>query len=824
MQFYCGRFKNFLRFRESENSVIFDLLPEQRARIKSGEATIDGIYDEIMADPVEYVNAVKKNGITNLISIYGSLDGDLTRSNGAGKSTILESISFVLYGKIIRQAINKSMDNSVHDVITKINGHYPKGIKESWVEWLFEEKGKLYKIKRGASISGKSKSPIWIFDEVTSKKSESLSGHRTGEVRKEIVKVIGYDFDVFSSSLMFGQNDSGKFLVGKDKERKEIIVKILHLEEIVSGCLESVRDLKRGKEKEMKELTMQSDLIAQRISEKPTVDTIKKSIEDNKKLIEDCDISTSQNNDEIEILSKSDILKELETIKAEGVKTKSDIVSKKSDQESQTKEWKNLIVSSDASLIKKNNEISDNLLSIRNLESRELSLKEKICSFKLDEAENNLKIVEKAKIAKPAIVSKLDKLGSEASTLVSSIAVEEANVRRLNPEYESLKKQLLAAGQNDQFICDKCKSIVAKKHIEDEVNKIKDFIDSSKSKKSEYEKSLDAIRKESTELKDKLGKVESWLIKEGQILASIQNNENNKTSLVDIGKQINSARITSSRLIEEREAFEKQKTDYGNKIVTITAKYQEEISSLEIKINVIREKYLKIESESKELRCKIESIRKKNEEISNNKSSYSSKIGSMQKEIEHIESETKKLSETKIQIEDKTKEFQRLILLDDIFGLEGIQTRIVNKYLPVLNHYMEEFLTILSNGEMETVIKTNTSSAIDIDIKGNTGDSYNMISGGEKGLLRLSASVGLSLLSFIRTAQKPEMICLDEIFGPLDEARRTAVFSLLAKLQSKFSRVIVISHNSDVNDSIPNRIWVDKTGGKEGISKIKEIV
>ena len=194
MQFYCGRMYNFLRFRESDNSVIFDLLPEQRARIQSGKATLDSIYAEIMENPSDYVDAVKKNGITNLIAICGSLGNNEERSNGSGKSTILESISFALYGQIVRQAINSVRDESVYDVITKINGHRPKGIRESWVEWLFEEKGKLYTLKRGASVSGKSHSPICIFFDVTAGQRISLTGHRTKETSDQVLKVIGNDF------------------------------------------------------------------------------------------------------------------------------------------------------------------------------------------------------------------------------------------------------------------------------------------------------------------------------------------------------------------------------------------------------------------------------------------------------------------------------------------------------------------------------------------------------------------------------------------------------------------------------------------------------
>lgn len=814
---------NFFRFRESENSIVLDLLLAQKERINKGEATLDGIYDEIMADPKPYIDAVKKNGITNLMTICGSMGNNDERSNGTGKSTILESITYALYGCIVRQAINSIRNESIHDVITCINGYYPKGLKETWVEWLFEEKGKLYIIRRGVSVSGKSKTPQALFWDVTNGEKVSLTGHRTKETSEQILKIIGYDFEVFSSSIMFGQNDAGQFLIGKDKDRKEMIVKILHLEDVVAGCLDSVRESKNEKNKEIEQLTMKSGLIAQWIASKPAIEDIIKKIDDIKKLVENCDTETKKNNDEVERLSKSDILKEIETLKTEGIKIKSDVATKKTEIINQTKEWTDVLNNITTSILKKTKEMCDSNTFTIKLESREAELTTAIKSFDLENAKKNLEIVEKAKLAKPVVAKKCEELLSKESNLLSDIAVEDASLVRLRPEFDSLQKQLSSAGQKDQFICDKCKSVVSKKHVEEEAQKVKDAYDVSRAKKSSLNNALDVLRKELGEAKEKKETVGNWLIREGQILASIQKHDSDRALLVDISRQVVESKSTTSRLVLDLALFEEQKRDCNKKIVSISSKYQDEIKTLEMMLNEIRDKYIKADADSKAVKFDIEILRKKNEDVSDRKSLYSSQIGSLNKEIENIEGETKSLKEVKAELDNKTKEFQRYILLDDIFGLDGIQTRIVNKYLPTLNRYIEEFLTVLSNGEMMVQITTNSAGAIDIDIQGNSGNSYNMISGGEKGILRLAVSIGLALLSFVRTAQKPEMIALDEIFSNLDNERKMAVFRLLSKLQTRFSRIVVISHDRDINERIPNKIIVEKSEGKNGTSKIRSV-
>jgi ABC-type lipoprotein export system ATPase subunit len=81
----------------------------------------------------------------------------------------------------------------------------------------------------------------------------------------------------------------------------------------------------------------------------------------------------------------------------------------------------------------------------------------------------------------------------------------------------------------------------------------------------------------------------------------------------------------------------------------------------------------------------------------------------------------------------------------------------------------------------------------------------------------------LALLSFSRSSQKPELICLDEIFGPLDNNHTEAVFEMLKKLQDKFSRVLIITHNPEIQSKLNSSIVIEKASGALGLSKIRRI-
>ena len=194
------------------------------------------------------------------------------------------------------------------------------------------------------------------------------------------------------------------------------------------------------------------------------------------------------------------------------------------------------------------------------------------------------------------------------------------------------------------------------------------------------------------------------------------------------------------------------------------------------------------------------------------------------KEIEIIGEDKKKLDELRKKHESEKLIFARMIILDDCLGLEGIQVRIIQKYLPLLNVYIEEFMTLLSNGSMGAKLVINDKGQVDAKIKGGSADTYKMLSGGEKTTCKLAISVGLALLSFTRCNQKAEFIALDELFGSLDDSHIEMAFKLLNRLKERFARIIVISHKKEINDRIPHRILVEKDEGVFGRSKIKEII
>jgi exonuclease SbcC len=90
-----------------------------------------------------------------------------------------------------------------------------------------------------------------------------------------------------------------------------------------------------------------------------------------------------------------------------------------------------------------------------------------------------------------------------------------------------------------------------------------------------------------------------------------------------------------------------------------------------------------------------------------------------------------------------------------------------------------------------------------------------VISGGEEDLANLVLRLAISQMIAERAGQQFSLLVLDEVFGSLDEARRNNVVELLRRLQDRFEQVILITHIESVReglDQIINVRYDEETG------------
>lgn len=88
------------------------------------------------------------------------------------------------------------------------------------------------------------------------------------------------------------------------------------------------------------------------------------------------------------------------------------------------------------------------------------------------------------------------------------------------------------------------------------------------------------------------------------------------------------------------------------------------------------------------------------------------------------------------------------------------------------------------------------------------GEPKEVISGGEEDVANLALRLAISQMIADRAGQPFSLLVLDEIFGSLDEERRSAVLDLLRGLADRFPQVILITHIESVRDGFDRVIRI----------------
>ena len=137
-------------------------------------------------------------------------------------------------------------------------------------------------------------------------------------------------------------------------------------------------------------------------------------------------------------------------------------------------------------------------------------------------------------------------------------------------------------------------------------------------------------------------------------------------------------------------------------------------------------------------------------------------------------------------------------------ALTDLRTDLNATLRPDLSELASGFLRDLTNGRY-------TDLELDEDY-GTTllddGEPKAVISGGEEDVANLALRLAISQMIAERAGQPLSLLILDEIFGSLDEDRRTAVVDLLRSLADRFPQVILITHVDSVRDGFDRVVRV----------------
>ena len=221
---------------------------------------------------------------------------------------------------------------------------------------------------------------------------------------------------------------------------------------------------------------------------------------------------------------------------------------------------------------------------------------------------------------------------------------------------------------------------------------------------------------------------------------------------------------------------------------------------------------------SEEQFLKTEKAFQQSKEIFYNSKNELVKIESEEKNIKDKLDRIKKTEDSNKEklkfVKEKQEKLDLLVELDRFYG--QFWEKLNNQARPEISELASKFLVDLTDGRYSE-LELNEKYEICLH---DDGEIKPVISGGEEDLVNLCVRVAISQIIAQRSGKTLSLLILDEIFGSLDENRRSNVVNLLRNLTNNFEQVILITHIEDIKDEIDNIITIDYDA-ENGCSKIK---
>lgn len=192
--------------------------------------TFDVVFDEIiLKNFMSYGNAetVIPLNVPGTTHIRG-INRDTGSENGVGKSTIMNALCFVLYGKVLAKIKNSSIPNLK-------NGS--KGSCE--VTLRFSKGGDIYQITRK---TGKSSG----IDIRKNNSDQSIARSSIAEANKQIVELVGISFELYKRTVIFSGKQPSYFEepASVQKAVSEELLRLLQLSEKGDILKEQIKETK----------------------------------------------------------------------------------------------------------------------------------------------------------------------------------------------------------------------------------------------------------------------------------------------------------------------------------------------------------------------------------------------------------------------------------------------------------------------------------------------------------------------------------------------------------------------------------------------------
>ena len=243
-----------------------------------------------------------------------------------------------------------------------------------------------------------------------------------------------------------------------------------------------------------------------------------------------------------------------------------------------------------------------------------------------------------------------------------------------------------------------------------------------------------------------------------------------------------------------------------------------EIIQKQKKIEEFKSAVDKIDGELDETRNRLSAIQSIQENIQNHQTTIQSinngisvidqYVKKQQENINHLEQDTGDINDERKKLKEYGKEFKEIEVQTEelieekfihetarnILKDEGIKSRIIKQYLPIMNKLINKYLT-----QMNFFVSFNLDENFNEEIKSRYRDdfTYDSFSEGEKMRIDLALLFTWRTVAKLKNSVNTNLLILDEVFDSSLDGEGTDEFMKIVKEQGSSTNVFVISHKGD---------------------------
>ncbi len=764
--------------------------------------------------------------------------------NGVGKSTIIESIAWALFGNV-EEVVRTDKEG------VKSSGLPTSASCSAVVE--FELGGAEYRVER--EMGGKS-----LSMNARLRAGDKLLAESDKSVRKMVEKLLGMDHKSFFTSVFARQKELNALQNVAPGERKKTVLRMLRIDG-VDAVLTSVRSDKNmahsrieGAERMLltddgreKEKVLQERLpgleVAYAQAERESGEAEEKEsrakalAEDSKRkrdeLKKDADAYSTELGDLKAKTSRLEELQRREKSLTSKISEATEKLRRLPELEEAEAAWNEICSRKEAlerekSRKEKATMVQRDIAAEEAEEERRLKELEGLRS-KMGTPEQTAKKIEETEKDKSDCAAKRSDISGKIGELRSKMAERSEAANRDRAKLEEIK----AAGEAG--ICPTCERTLEGAYGL-LVEKLREGIASAESEAKGCSETIEALEGDLRDLSQRelaLGKrrtsLDAELKRISQLEASVESKENElakqrerlasrRKALSEFGpiafspEEYSRMTIEHGRLKAEHDRFVALRSLKGQMegYAREAEEVKDMISRCATEAETLKGIVAQLEPKKVDYESAVKDLDKKTVEL-NLAKDHARRTGTAKEkahaELERARKDLDDIARKQKEIEEDRRKEDDLAVLEDV--LVNFKNDLIARVAPALAELTGKGLESMTGGRY-TEVQLDENYELMV---GDNGGLYPLsrFSGGESDLANLCLRLAISRIIAERTGANPvNLLILDEIFGSQDLNRKRSVMNALSRLSGHFRQIFLITHIEDVKDSLNYVIRVEE--------------